>query len=515
VPRKAQPFDEFEEFRRLAEGLQKQAVAPDVNRYEPHAKQLEFHSNQCQERLFVAGNRSGKSLASVIEGIYYLTGTHPWRKTPAVPVRGRVVAVDFLNGVDKILLPLYKQWLPTEYLIDGVWEKSYSQERHTLTLNNGSFVEFMSQDQDLDKFAGTSRHFIHFDEECPKVIFDECLMRLIDTDGDWWISETPVSGMEWIYDDLYEPAINGLKPSLGLIEASTTDNPHISKNAIERLLSMFSEEDRLMREKGQYTTVTGQLFKLFRDKEPPDGHVIPRERFDLTDEYRLYLTGDHGFNAPTAWLWIAVHRNGSMVIFEEHYLKETTVEEHARAIKAMNKKIGRDPYLITGDPAMSQRSGISGGSILDEYSRHGIEIQTTGIDRNRMVGINKLNQYLKLNRKTKMPFLLITENCVNTRREMKGAKQARIVNKLVASRKNAPEGQRDKDDHTTDAIRYLITLMADLTPEDFDGTGQDKFYDTGVMLGGYSETHSGYDNRRRRGENHGWRDADSDTIGLE
>jgi len=75
--------------------------------------------------------------------------------------------------VDKIILPLYKQWLPKTYLINGSWEQSYSRERHVLTLNNGSFVEFMSQDQDLDKFAGSSRHFVHFDEECPKSVFQE------------------------------------------------------------------------------------------------------------------------------------------------------------------------------------------------------------------------------------------------------------------------------------------------------------------------------------------------------
>jgi len=122
-----------------------------------------------------------------------------------------VVAVDFLNGVDKIILPLWKQWLPKKYLINGSWEDSYSRERHVLTLNNGSFVEFMSQDQDLDKFAGSSRHFIHFDEECPKSVWQECHARLIDTDGDWWMSQTPVQGMEWILEDVYIPAQEGTK----------------------------------------------------------------------------------------------------------------------------------------------------------------------------------------------------------------------------------------------------------------------------------------------------------------
>lgn len=524
MPRKPDPFNESNYFRELSEAMRRQAVAPNLYRYVPHAKQLEFHSLQQKERLFVAGNRSGKSLASVVEGIWYLTGTHPYRETPATPVRGRVVGVDFLNGIDKILLPLYKQWLPTEYLIDGLWEKSYSRERHTLTLNNGSFVEFMSQDQDLDKFAGTSRHFIHFDEECPKVIFEECAMRLIDTDGDWWISETPVAGMEWIYDDLYEPAIEamarGEQPKVGLVEAAMSDNTYLPAAGKERLLAMFSDEERLMREKGQYTTVTGQLFKAYRDRPVyEDGHVIPGwtpfQEPNWESKYRIYLCGDHGYNVPTAWLWVAGDRYGNLRIFHEWYEKELTIAEHADAIKAYHAEHKFEPYLIVGDPAMGQRSALTGDSIVGEYSRHGIEIQTKGIVRDKLPGINKFNQYLKWNPVTKMPFLVVTEDCVNTRREIKGAKAARIVNKLVAARKNQPEGIREKDDHTTDAIRYLLVMLPDLTYNDIAGVPELKWTDYAGMLGGVAETHTGIARPRRPQQNSGWRELGNEWMGME
>ena len=39
--------------------------------------------------------------------------------------------------------------------------------------------------------------------------------------------------------------------------------------------------------------------------------------------------------------------------------------------------------------------------------------------------------------------------------------------------KNAPEGQREKDDHTTDALRYLMTFMPDLSPDDYQGVSED------------------------------------------
>lgn len=525
MAKKPEPFDAANYFRGLSEGLRRQAVSPNLYRYEPHAKQREFHSLTQKARLFVAGNRSGKSLASVVEGIWYLTGTHPYRETPPPPVRGRVVGVDFLNGIDKILLPLYKQWLPEEYLIDGLWEKSYSRERHTLTLNNGSFVEFMSQDQDLDKFAGTSRHFVHFDEECPKLIFDECLMRLIDTDGDWWISETPVAGMEWIYDDLYEPAVEamaaGEEPEVGLVEAAMSDNTYLPQGAINRLLSMFTEEERLMREKGQYTTVTGQLFKAYRDRPASEeGHVIPMwhpkmEGPNWAQDWRVYLTGDHGFNAPTAWLWIACDRYGNLRIFHEHYQSQWTVQEHAEEIHRYNNEMGYEPYLVCGDPAMNQKSGLTGDSIVAEYSRWGIEVQTRGITRDKAAGINKMNQRLRLNPKTNMPFMVITEDCTNTRREVKGAKAARIVNKLVAARKNQPEGIREKDDHTPDAIRYLMTLLPDLTYGDFTGQPEVKWTEVAGMLGGVSEMYDGIARSKRRASHDGWRDPSAEWMGME
>lgn len=503
----------------MSEALANQARQPNIYRYVPHAKQLEFHSDQHQDRIFVAGNRTGKSLATVVEGIWYLTHSHPYRKTPEGQIRGRVVCVDFLNGVDKIILPLYKQWLPAEYLIDGQWEKSYSKERHLLTLKDGSFVEFMSQDQDIDKFAGTSRHFVHFDEECPEPIFDECRARLIDTNGDWWMSETPVAGMEWIYDKLVVPAKNGSR-NIGIVEAQMSDNTFLTREAREHYLDTMSEADRAMRERGEYTTITGAMFKTFVDdvdlRSHDFSHVIPQQAFSLTDEFRVYLTGDHGFNAPTAWLWVAVDKYGSMVVFDEHYEKERTVADHAAAIHAKDRLHGRRPYLITGDPAMKQRNGIRGDSVLDEYARHGIFINVEGIPHNKQVGINKLLQYMKLNPRTKMPFLMVTDNCVNTIREIKGAKQNRIINKKVADRKNAPEGQREKDDHTTDALRYLVTLMPDLTPEDFRGEQRAKFDFVADMLGAVKPWNGIDDRTRSAFDATGWRSPrGSETAGLE
>ena len=474
---KAEPLDVLAIAQELEEAMLTQARQPNIYAYKPHDKQLEFHKLQHHERLFVAGNRSGKSVASVVEGIWYLTKTHPYRNTPRGQVRGRVVCVDFLNGVDKIILPLYKQWIPREYLIDGSWDKSYSAQQHTLTLRDGSFVEFMSQDQDLDKFAGTSRHFVHFDEECPKVIFDECKMRLLDTDGDWWISETPVAGMEWIYDDLYQPYMEakerGEEPRIGLVQMRTDENPYLNREALERVFGTMDQESKAVRFGGEYLAISGAMYREFKEITHANTNF---EDFQFDPNLmRVYLTGDHGINNPTAWLWIAADIKGNLTVIKEYYKSNMTVADHAKVIHEINEELNCTPYMVTGDPAMKQRSGITGESIISEYARHGIYINVDGIPRMKEVGINKIMQYLKINPKTGTPFLTILRECENTIRELKSAKQNRFVNKKIAAMKNQPEGQREKDDHTIDALRYLMTFMPDLTPDDYAGTAEDKY----------------------------------------
>lgn len=248
---KPKQVDIFELTRLLADGLKSHARKPNIFGYQPHTKQDLFHQLQNHARLYIGGNRSGKSYAAVAEDVWWLTKTHPYRETPELPVRGRVVTVDFTYGLEQIIIPLFKILLPNSELIDGSWESSYSKSLRVLTLKNGSTVEFMSYEQDTEKFAGTSRHFVHYDEEPPLHIFNECNARLVDTDGSYWISMTPVEGLTWTYEKIFEPWENKTDPNIGVIVADMLDNPHISKEASERYLSGLDDDERKAREHGK------------------------------------------------------------------------------------------------------------------------------------------------------------------------------------------------------------------------------------------------------------------------
>ena len=154
------------------------------------------------------------------------------------------------------------------------WEDSYHAAKHVLTLENDSELEIMSYEQDLDKFAGVPRHFIHFDEEPPKNIFGECKARLVDYRGSYWLTMTPVDGMTWTYDEIFEPGMNG-DPLIDVIVVDMTDNPHIDQDEIADFLSGLDAEERIIRGKGEYIAIGGLVFKFFDSQKHVIAPVVP------------------------------------------------------------------------------------------------------------------------------------------------------------------------------------------------------------------------------------------------
>lgn len=433
----------------LSEAIKAQVSRPNIYAYRPHPKQLEFHKSDKHITLYIGGNRSGKTVGGGVETVYRLIGKHPFKKVPPAPVRGRAVAVDFNYGVDMIMLPQIKQYLPPSYLLNGSWEESYDKEHRVLTLNNGSFLEFRSYDQDLEKFAGTSRHFTWFDEEPPKHIYNECMARLIDTDGQAYLTMTPVEGMSWVFDDIYSPGIEGSKDIL-VIEIEMTENPYISKESAERYLSSLDVEERKARERGEFVAMGGKVFKQFS----LELHVVPPTV--PPSDWEWYVSFDHGFNNPTAILWHAVSPDNKIITFAEHYQSEWTVPQHAKVYHDRNNGFKRIPDFTVGDPAMAQRSGITGTSIIQEYADRGIYIASGNNDV--ASGINRMLQYLYEGK------WKITENCVNLIGEMKKLRWATYNSKKLQYQKNKQESIHKKDDHACDSARYFFSFMPDLTP---------------------------------------------------
>jgi len=456
-------------------GLRTAAVRPNVLGYVPHKKQGLFHGSGTKGRLYIGGNRSGKTTAGVVEGIWRLTGKHPTAKppfiaTPERPIRGRVVGVDYPNGIEKILLPEYARWTPASELYGGNWEKAYNKKLKVLTYKNGSTVEFMSYDQDVDKFAGTSRDFIHFDEEPPEPIYDECIARLIDTGGPWWMTMTPVEGMTWIYDRIYIPGTEGAvakgqkESHITVIEAHMAENPHLNKNEVQLYLSGLTPDERKARGEGKFVQMGGLVFKTFNPqvhvKYEGDAGYIPISEFKKPG-WRIFCSLDSGFNNPTCVLWHAVNANNEVITFAEHYQREWTVQQHADKIHGMNAAHGFKPDIYVCDPACGQRKETTGTSVQQEYQIQGLPF-TLG-NNDVASGISRMNQYLR-EVNGRPPKWIIYGNCMYLIKELARLRWKSYASKKVANQHNKMDAIHKKDDHAPDSARYFFTMMPDLGP---------------------------------------------------
>lgn len=434
------------------QGLTDAVSRPTVHSYVPHEKQVIFHSATEKTRLYIGGNRSGKTVGGVVEDVYRMRGKHPYQQVPDCPTFGRIVTVSYTEGIEMIIKPELSKWLPPSDLINGSWEDSYNKSLRTLTLSNGSTCELMSYDQDLKKFAGTSRHWIHFDEEPPKPIYDECRMRLVDVAGVCYITMTPVEGMTWIYDGLYLP---GLQPggNIRVIIIDSAENPYINEEELNVALEGMDELEIKARKGGRFVQIGGLVYKKFNAANVIDELSVDQLR--QIQGWTHYASMDHGLNNPTAWLWHAASPSGLVITYDEIYKNETLIDQFAREIHERNKLEGRKPpEIYVGDPAIVQRNAQTGDSVQITYSRAGIPIVLG--NNNVPIGVEKMNRYLESQK------WLISKSCPNLIRELQRVRWKTYENAKKKHDNNVREEIHKKDDHAPDSARYFFSLMPDM-----------------------------------------------------
>lgn len=435
--------------------------------YKPYPKQEAFHSCDAWGRYVAGANRSGKTDSAVVEVIWWATNTHPFLQRPlewgSGPIQCRFVVVDIVKGVEKIILPKLKRWLAKSDLRKGSWEESWDNRTLTLTLSNGSTIEFLTHGMELDKHGGVPLHFVAFDEEPPQSVFNENLLRLVDYDGRWIMSATPVQGIGWTFDLLWEPSQAGETQDIKTFQLKQDDNPYLAgdKDSRGKFYIAMSDEERAIREEGAFVARSGLVFPNFSTTT----HVLD---FFPSRDWMLYSSVDFGINNPTAWLWTAAHSDGRIITFAEHYSGDMTTPEHARIVLAREADWKWKPQVRVGDPAGNQRQMNTGTSVIMEYGRYGIHIGTE-VPRDVMIGVEKLQQYFRVTDDGPWgpgrPRWVIAPNCHNLIRELKRLRWQAYESQKMTYERNKKEEIHKKDDHAFDSIRYLGSIMPDLAPE--------------------------------------------------
>jgi len=451
-----QPKTESEIVKLFAAGLRRTAITPGIAGYKPLPHQERFHEDSHKIRLLIGGNRVGKTVSGATEMVMCLTGEHPIRsKMFTLPFRGRCVGVDFETGINRIILPEIARWIPPSQLINGSWEDSYVKGERTLYLENKSQCEFLSNDQDVSKHAGTSRQGIWIDEHCDIEIYNENLARTVDSEGHIWITVTPLLDISWEYDTLYTPGKKG-SPNIGIHEASTSENPYVSGAQMSILTDGMGDAEKQARLTGSFMQQHGTIFKGAFTKANIIPPVVNSDKWPLYQKWGCGAGFDHGYTNPTAVPLCLFDAEGRIVVIDEYYETGRLIKENAKELQAWFKRV-KIPEYILADPSIRAKDPISGGSIHQEYSENGLFMALGNNDVD--AGIARLRGRFKTG------MLLVASNCEKLIWELERYQYSKYVNRKTAERNNTKEQPLKKNDHLIDALRYFVMSQPALPGE--------------------------------------------------
>lgn len=414
-------------------------------------KLLRMHKSLAKTRLILGGKRSGKTTWGVVETSWAALGIHPYISYPPPPLKIRVCGVSSTAGIKGILLPMFHEWLPKHAI------KRWWSEEGILELVNGTLIDFKSYEQDLDKFEGVERHLVWMDEEPPKEIYTSNFMRTISNgiNGKLVITGTPLHGLNWIYDELYDNP-KAILPAVEHVTVSIFDNPHLTKEAIETVKNDPAMQDELDAALyGKFIPKSGLIYKGFEDK-----HIIPP--VDKPDKDWLIVTGlDLHDRNPHGVLFAGLNKDGVLTVYDEIY-EQCIISELAAKIKS---RLGDrfPPAMNIADTSLNTPQSISGISEAQELAmKYGIYI--TEAHKDVQSGILKVMEYLNPG-DGKKPKLYITENCTQLIREFRHYVWDEYARQK--DRYNPKEKPRKKDDHLLDALRYICMAQITYRPPGF------------------------------------------------
>jgi phage terminase large subunit-like protein len=187
--------------------------------YKPYKKQMEFHAAGAahDERLLMAGNQLGKTLAGAMEWAMHLTGRYPdwWTgKVFNTPVRlwaAGVTRESTRDNPQRVLMGVPQQqenWgsgtIPKDALKD--WTPGYhiADALDSVVVRWGgggdvgmgeSILAFKSYEKGREKWQGETLDGVWFDEEPPLDIYCEGRTRTIAKRGIVIVTFTPLQGM--------------------------------------------------------------------------------------------------------------------------------------------------------------------------------------------------------------------------------------------------------------------------------------------------------------------------------
>lgn len=373
-----------EKERRIAENPLKYAKA--------HSKQKEFFNSDKPIRVLFWGNRVGKTEGCAQEVARYAlldkkditTPIEIWCACPSYDVQKETTQKKLERYIPQNAI----EGQPT-YIKSGVWGE--------LKLKNGTRINFKSYEQGREKFQGAGKRLIWFDEEPPKDIWEECVVRQeAGQPLDIIMSMTPIKGMTWVYDDLF---MKTGRDDLFISEANWDDNPWLTTRQKDLMSANLSDEAIEVRKYGHFVKRVGLVCAWWdRNKNLTDYPDIPKS-------YTYFEVLDGGFSDPAAYLLIGVDNDGDVHVVDGYREKGLSDGE---LISRRNTKITgltiTSGWIDYNDVRLKENLGKLGWSLTQ------VSKKTGDVQQWDEILAEKLSEYGKVQRGTGKPRLFINKN---------------------------------------------------------------------------------------------------------
>lgn len=410
--------------------------------YQPHEKQRPFHSTVSKIRALFGGNRSGKTHGGCAEDAFWATHSQRYRLRPRRKDIKILIGSESNEYNRDIIVPKLRTLIPQSLII-----KETRIQRGMIdfwNLPDGGKIKFKNYEQDVDKWAGDDYNLIHLDEESPPEIFKECLLRTIDRNGEIILTMTPVKGLTWVYQDVYEKdGTNGIK----CFVMDMDSNPYLAQADKDLVLANLTEQEKLIRKEGKFVALQGLIYPDFKD----DLHCI--DDFEIPLGWRRIVGIDPHLKKATSVVWAAIAtenrgqiKRGDYIVYREARRRGET-PDIVKMIQIANGPQERI-FCYVIDPAKPNvNEEWPGQTIIDVYASLGIPAQKA----NKAVeqGVSAVRARLDAT----PPTLWIFKSCIGCIWEFK---HYMYNDPVDLAGKPYSEKIFKKDDDYMDDIRYIV-----------------------------------------------------------
>lgn len=418
----------------------------DTGEYSRHhyPKHMEFFAlgAKYRERIFLAGNRVGKTIAAGTEWTYHLTGEYPdwwvghrFNRKIILLVSGDthettrdILQMKLLGSTTDKPENFGTGLIPGRHLkgivarthVKGAVEKAYVKN----AFGGESEIWFRSYEQGREIFQGFELDGFWPDEECPQDVYEEGQIRLMTRRGFCTLTFTPLQGLTELVVQLQGTPEENEAANRVVVQCGWDDVPHLDAQTKREMFAKLPVHQRAARTQGVPKIGAGAIY-------PIDDEQIWCDDFKLPSHWPRGYGLDVGWNCTAALFGALDPETDTIYIYAEHYRQMAEPAVHASAIKA------RGAWMKGAiDPASKGRSQTDGAQILSLYQREGLDL----IEAINAVEAGIYETWMRFSTGR----LRIFKSCQNT-----------LAERRIYRRDDNGKVHKAKD-HAMDALRYFV-----------------------------------------------------------